>query len=159
MLDLNSTPASGGRETDFHPALRVAEAPPARDRIGEIADWVLANVPWTVPVPDWPCFHDRWPLLSRRDLAAVEAELQRRGAALDAPGADLDAMAARLTGRTTCCAAAADWLTLNPAAAITDPEFVRRFSLLSRAELILAAIENRRRIVERLSGGEPRATR
>lgn len=158
MLDFNSMAASGGRETDFHPALHVAGAPPPRDRTGEIADWVLTNVPWTVPVPDWPCFHDRWPLLSRDDLAAVEAELQRRGAQLDAPGADLGAIAAQLTGRVTCCAAAADWLTLNPGAAITDPEFVGRFSQLSRAELILAAIEHRRRIVEGLSAAEPRAT-
>lgn len=128
---------------------RVSCIDPARPpggRIEEIADWVVTNVPWTVAVPDWPGFHDRWPLLSRTELAAVEEELRRRGEMLENPGADLDAVAATLVGRSTYSAAAADWLTLNPGATITEPEFFRLFSQLSRAELILAAIEHKRRI-------------
>ncbi len=65
---------------------RVSCIDPARPpggRIEEIADWVVTNVPWTVAVPDWPGFHDRWPLLSRTELAAVEEELRRRGERLE----------------------------------------------------------------------------
>jgi hypothetical protein len=90
-------------------------------------------------------FHDRWPLLSRFELAAVEEELQRRGAALEAPNADLEMIAATLSGRQPYWTSAADWLTLNPRGRISDPEFVRQFRQLSRAELILAAIEHKRR--------------
>lgn len=114
-------------------------------RTREIADWVVANVPWTVAVPDWPDFHDRWPLLSRFELAAVEEELRRRGEALGTPDADLEKIAATLTGRQPYWTAAADWLTLNPRGKISDPEFARLFRQLSRAELILAAIERKRR--------------
>lgn len=125
----------------------VARSADARQRsqTGEIADWVVFNVPWTVAVTDWPDFHDRWPLLSRFELAAVEQELQRRGAALEAADADLEMIASTLTGRQPYWTAAADWLTLNPRGKISDPEFVRLFRQLSRAELILAAIEHKRR--------------
>lgn len=134
------------------PISAIGDARRQRDLTGEIADWVVANIPWTIAVPDWPDFHDRWPLLSRADLAAVEEELHRRGAALEKPDADLDAIAARLTGRPTYCGAAADWLALNPGRHITDPEFIRLFSRLSRAELILAAIEHKRRVLRGVRG-------
>jgi|GEM_PF-2292135 len=119
-----------------------------RDRIAEIADWVVTNIPWTVAVTDSHCFHDRWPLLTRAELAAVEDELCRRGAALDGRDADLEAIAATLSGRITYWTAAADWLTLNPGSGITHPDFFRMFQQLSRAELILAAIEHRRRVLQ-----------
>ncbi|MBE1529506.1 hypothetical protein GGC65_003962 [Sphingopyxis sp. OAS728] len=134
-------------------AAPIPAAPPMQrmnERAARIADWVMENIPWTVAVPEWPDFHDRWPLLSRADLAEVEEELCRRGAALDTPGADLDAVAETLTGRPTYYTAAADWLTLNPTTSISDPEFVRLFGRLSRAELILAAIEHKRRVLRRL---------
>lgn len=125
--------------------MKFCDARPERGRTSEIADWVVANVPWTVAVPDWPEFHDRWPLLSRFELAAVEEELRQRGEALESPGADLEKIAASLSGRASYWTAAADWLTLNPRASIADPEFVSSFCQLSRAELILAAIEHKRR--------------
>lgn len=125
----------------------IADAQRGRDRTAEIADWVVANVPWTVAVPKWQDFHDRWPLLSRAELAAIEEELCRRGEALDDKDADLDAIAATLTGRPSYWTAAADWLTLNPGAEIMSPEFFRMFSQLTRSELILAAIEHKRRIL------------
>lgn len=115
-------------------------------RIDEIVDWVVANVPWTIAVPDWPEFHDRWPLLSRAELIAVEQELGRRGALRENPDADLDAVAASLLGRETRSSAAADWLLLHPGGDITHPEFFRLFGHLSRAELVLAVIERKRRI-------------
>lgn len=119
-----------------------------RDRTGEIVDWVVANVPWSVAVPEWPGFNDRWPLLSLTDLAAVEVELLRRGEALEDIDADLDAIAATLSGRSPIWTAAADWLTSNPKADITDAEFFRLFGQISRAELILAAIEHKRRLLQ-----------
>lgn len=124
-----------------------ASTPKDSDRTGEIADWVVANIPWTVAVPDWPEFHDRWPLLSREELTAVEAELGRRCLVIESAGTDLDAISDSLTGRTTYWTAAADWLTLNPCCTVAAPEFVRLFSQLSRAELILAAVEHKRRIL------------
>lgn len=125
--------------------VKFCDAGSERSRTTEIADWVVANVPWTIAVPDWPEFHDRWPLLSRFELAAVEEELRQRGVALESPGADLEEIADSLTGRVSYWTAAADWLTLNPRASIADPEFIRSFRQLSRAELILAAIEHKRR--------------
>lgn len=117
---------------------------------GEITDWVLENIPWTVAIPEWPAFHERWPMLTEAELAKVESELCRRGTALDAPDTDLDAIAAKLKGRSTYWTAAADWLSLNPEASITDIEFFRLFGQLTRAELILAAIEHKRRILRRM---------
>jgi len=125
----------------------IREAREWRDRTGEIADWVVANVPWTIAVPEWPGFNDRWPLLSLTDLAAVEAELLRRGEALDAGDADFDAIVGTLTGRPSVWSAAADWLTSNPEADIKDAEFFRLFGEMSRAELILAAIEHKQRLL------------
>ncbi|WP_447753147.1 hypothetical protein [Sphingopyxis fribergensis] len=146
----NLQQVSNGFDGNHLAVANIADAQRGRDRIAEIADWVIANVPWTVAVPEWQEFHDRWPLLSRSDLAAVEDELCRRGEALDDKNADLDEIAASLTGRPTYWTAAADWLTLNPGADITDLEFFRMFSQLSRAELILAAIEHKRRILRGL---------
>jgi hypothetical protein len=146
----NFEQVSNSRETGIRKVASIQEARPRHDRTEEIADWVVANVPWTVAVPDWTDFHDRWPLLTRAELAAVEDELRHRAEALDAKDADLDAIAATLTGRLVYWTAAADWLTLNPGATITDAEFVRLFSQLSRAELILAAIEHKRRLLLRL---------
>lgn len=128
----------------------IREAREWRDRTGEIADWVVANVPWTIAVPEWPGFNDRWPLLSLTDLAAVEAELLRRGEALDAEDADFDAIVGTLTGRPGVWSAAADWLTSNPGADINDEEFFHLFGEISRAELILAAIEHKKRVVHGL---------
>jgi hypothetical protein len=133
---------------EIGPVSAHAPMPQVTKRAAEVADWVMENIPWTVAVPEWPGFHDRWPLLTRSELAEVERELSRRGAALDAPGADLDAIAKTLTGRPAYCSAAADWLTLNKAGSICEPEFLRLFSRLSRSELILAAIEHRRRILQ-----------
>lgn len=138
--------AQGGVET----IANIADAQRGRDRITEIADWVVANVPWTVAVPDWPGLQDRWPLLSRAELAAVEEELCRRGEALHGDVAEVGALAASLTGREAYWTAAADWLTLNPRADITHLEFYRLFNQLSRAELILAAIEHKRRLLASL---------
>ena len=143
----NLQQASGGFDSSISAVRTFADARRPRDRTSEIADWVISNVPWTVAVPDWPGFHDRWPLLSRPELAAVEEELCRRGEALNDPDADPDAVASQYTGRATYWTAAADWLTLNPRSDITSIEFVRLFSQLSRAELILAAIEHKRRIL------------
>lgn len=125
----------------------VVEKRSRRDRIADIADWVVTNVPWTVSVPDCSDFHDRWPLLTRADLAAVEEELYRRCAVIEAGGTDLDTIAETMTGRPTYCAAAADWLTLNPGKSIADHEFFRLFGQLTRAELILAAIDHKQRIL------------
>lgn len=141
---------SGGAESGFQAVADIADAQGKRDQIAEIADWVVTNVPWTVAVPDWQGFQDRWPILSRAELAAVEEELCRRGAALHGDITELDAIAATLTGREGYWTAAADWLTLNPGSDITDPEFFRLFSQLSRAELILAAIEHKRRLLASL---------
>jgi len=125
----------------------VVEKRSRRDRIADIADWVVTNVPWTIAVPDWSDFHDRWPLLTRADLAAVEEELARRCAAIEAGATDLDTIAEAMTGRPTYCAAAADWLTLNPEKGIADHEFFRLFGQLTRAELILAALDHKQRIL------------
>ena len=141
---------SSGVHGSHRAVVEISDCRRSRDRITEITDWVLANVPWTVAVPEWQAFHDRWPLLSRTELAAVEDELCRRGEALEDPNADLDAIASTMTGRQSYWIAAADWLTLNPGAHITSPEFFRMFSQLSRAELILAAIEHKRRILREL---------
>lgn len=124
----------------------LAQKRSRRDRTADIADWVVMNVPWTVAVPDCSDFHDRWPLLTRADLAAVEEELNRRCAAIEAGGTNLDTIAGAMTGRPTYCAAAADWLTLNPGKSIADHEFFRLFGQLTRAELILAAIDHKQRI-------------
>lgn len=153
MVSLDFAVARGAPRPDIS---HIDRARKLRDRTGEIADWIVANVPWSVAVNDWPCFHDRWPLLTRDELAAVEDELARRGAALDGGDADLDAIAAALTGRKTCWTAAADWLTMNPGADIAHPDFLRLFGRLSRAELILAAIEHRRRIVNGRAEAPPR---
>ena len=141
--------ASNDRTARVSAISNIADARNRRDRVGEIVDWVVGNIPWSVAVPDWHGFQDRWPLLSRVELAAVEAELRRRGDALNQPGADLDAIAATLCGRLPYWTAAADWLTLNCGEDVTHPEFVRLFGQLSRAELILAAIEHKRRLQRR----------
>lgn len=141
---------SANRDSGIASVSHIGGAPHQADRICEIADWVVENVPWTVAVPDWPCFHDRWPLLTRSELAAVEEELGRRGEALEDRNSDLAGVAATLRGRDTYWKAAADWLTLNQGADITHPEFFRLFGQLSRAELILAAIEHRQRLVQRM---------
>ena len=141
--------ASSDRTAVVSAISNIADARRRRDRVGEIADWVVSNIPWSVAVPDWHGFHDRWPLLSRADLAAVEDELRRRGDALNDPVADLGAIAARLCGRLPYWTAAADWLTLNRSEDVTHPEFVRLFGQMSRAELILAAIELKRRLQRR----------
>lgn len=116
-----------------------------RNRSVEIADWVMINIPWTIAVPDCADFHDRWALLSRGELYAVEEELQRRTSALNAPDADLDAAAAKLTGRPSDWTAAAEWLSRNPRRSTSHSEFIRLFGQLSRAEFLLAAIEHKRR--------------
>ncbi len=143
MNIVEKAPASESRV----PFADLAQKRSRRERIADIADWVVTNVPWTVAVPDCPAFHDRWPLLTRADLAAVEEELNRRSAAIEAGGTDLDMIAAAMTGRPAYCAAAADWLTLNPARGIADHEFFRLFGQLTRAELILAAIDHKQRIL------------
>ena len=116
-----------------------------RNRSVEIADWVMINIPWTIAVPDYADFHDRWALLSRGELYAVEEELQRRTSALNAPDADLDAAAAKLTGRPSDWTAAAEWLSRNPRRSTSHSEFIRLFGQLSRAEFLLAATEHKRR--------------
>lgn len=47
---------------------------------------------------------------------------------------------------TSAKSAAVDWLTVNPGAEVADTEFFRLFGRVSRAELILAAIELKRRL-------------
>lgn len=123
----------------------IAHAQKQRNRAIEIADWVMTSIPWTIAVPEFAGFHDRWALLSRSELHAVETELQRRASAVNDPQADLDAIACKLPGRLSFWTAAADWLSLNPLGSISDSEFVRLFGQLSRAELLLAAIEHKRR--------------
>lgn len=134
----------------FAAVSNIQDARKLRKRTGEIADWVVSNVPWTVAVSEWPGFHDRWPLLTRAELAAVEAELRQRGEVLNGADVDLGAIAAKLDGRMAYWTAAADWLTVTPGADISDPEFIRLFNYLSRAELILAAIEHKRRLLAKL---------
>lgn len=141
--------ASNDRTARVSAIANIADARSRRDRVSEIADWVVGNIPWSVAVPDWHGFQDRWPLLSWAELAVVEDELRRRGDALNDPAADLDAIAATLCGRLPYWTAAADWLTLNRGEGLTHPEFVRLFGQLSRAELILAAIEHKRRLQRR----------
>ncbi len=116
-----------------------------RNRPVEIADWVMINIPWTIAVLDYAEFHDRWAMLRRGELYAVEEELQRRISALNGPDADLDAAAATLTGRPSDWTAAAEWLSRNPRRSTSHSEFIRLFGQLSRAEFLLAAIEHKRR--------------
>ena len=127
------------------PLSNIATAREQRSRSGEIADWVMTNIPWTVAVPDCADFHDRWALVSRSELVAVEEELHRRARIVNAPHADLDTVAGKLAGRRGFWTAAADWFSLNPLGSISDAEFIRLFGQLSRAELLLAAIEQKRR--------------
>lgn len=144
MANLQQT--SHDRAIPVRAISNIADARSRRERVAEIADWVVENIPWSVAVPDWQDFHDRWPLLSRVELAAVEEELSRRGETLNDPAADLDAIAATLRGRPPYWTAAADWLTLNRGDDVKHPQFVQLFGQLSRAELILAAIEHKRRL-------------
>ena len=123
----------------------VAYAREHRNRSVEIADWVMVNIPWTIAVPDYADFHDRWALLSRGELYGVEEELQRRISALNSPDADLDAAAAQLTGRLSYWLAAAEWLSRNPRRSTSHSEFIRLYGPLSRGEFLLAAIEHNRR--------------
>lgn len=146
MANLDSSPQARTEGGNRFSAPRPVQG--ANECAERIADWVMENVPWTVAAEEWPGFHERWPLLTRAEVAEVERELCRRGAALDAPDADLEAIAKKLTGRSACYKAAADWLTLNPAASISEPQFFRQFGRLSRSELILAAIEHRRRVLQ-----------
>lgn len=134
------------------PLSNVTDVREQRNRSGEIADWVMTNISWTIAVPDCADFHDRWALLSRTQLVAVEEELQRRARAVNAPDADLDAIAAKLAGRPSFWTAAADWFSLNPLGSISDAEFIRLFGQLSRAELLLAAIEHKRRALVGCNG-------
>lgn len=135
-------PSSGECSTAFSSVRNACEH---RNRSVEIADWVMINIPWTIAVPDYAYFHDRWALLSCGELYAVEEELQRRTSALNAPDADLDAAEAKLTGRPSYWMAAADWLSRHPRRSTSHAEFIRLFGQLSRAELLLAAIEHKRR--------------
>jgi len=144
MANLHS--ASDSRRRSVMRIAYIRDACEASGRTGEIVDWVISNVPWTVDVQEWPAFHDRWPLLTRADIAEVEEELRRRSETLSDPNADLDAVAASLTGREARWTAAADWLMLNRGADIFHATFFGLFSQLSRAELILAAIEHKRRL-------------
>lgn len=129
----------------FKASSHIADAREHCNRSGEIADWVMINIPWTIAVPDYADFHDRWALLSRSELYAVEEELQRRTSALNAPDADLDAAAAKLTGRSSHWTAAAEWLSRNPRRSTSHSEFILLFGQMSRAELLLSAIEHKRR--------------
>lgn len=97
MTNLQQT--SNDRAIPVRAISNIADARSRRERVAEMADWVVENISWPVAVPDWPDFHDRWPLLSRAELAAVEEELSRRGETLNDPAADLDAIAATLRGR------------------------------------------------------------
>lgn len=81
----------------------------------------------------------------RSELYAVEKELHRRISAVNAPGADLNEGAAKLTGRPSYWTAAADWLSRHPRRSTSHSEFIRLFGQMSRAELLLAAIEHKRR--------------
>lgn len=135
-------PSSGECSTAFSSVRNACEH---RNRSVEIADWVMINIPWTIAVPDYADFHDRWALLSRGELYAVEEELQRRTSALNAPDADLDAAAAKLTGRSSHWTAAAEWLSRNPRRSTSHSEFILLFGQMSRAEFLLAAIEHKRR--------------
>lgn len=147
-------PSSGECATAFSSVRNACEH---RNRSVEIADWVMINIPWTIAVPDYADFHDRWALLSRSELYAVEEELHRRISALNGPDADLDAAAAKLTGRPSYWTAAADWLSRNQRRSTSHSEFIRLFGQLSRAEFLLAAIEHKRR--GRLTcNGTPAAT-
>ena len=135
-------PSSGECATAFSSVRNACEH---RNRPVEIADWVMINIPWTIAAPDYADFHDRWALLSRSELYAVEEELQRRTSALNAPDADLDAAAAKLTGRSSHWTAAAEWLSRNPRRSTSHSEFILLFGQMSRAELLLSAIEHKRR--------------
>lgn len=128
----------------------IEHAKEQRDRVREVADWVVEHVPWAIAVPDWPEFADHWSVLTSSELAAVEAELQRRAEMICAKAADLDGIAAGLIGRQERWSAAANWLLQRyPDADIRDPEFVAGFSDLTRAELMLAAIDHKRRLLRR----------
>lgn len=141
----------------------ISEARHRRDWIAEVADWIAANVPWTLEASQWAAFEARWPGLTEADLEEIDAELQRRGEAICSSG-DFGAVAATLPGRRECWAAAAAWLQCRfPEADIHHPEFFERFGHLTRAELLLAAIEHRRLICAKEDellhrAPEPRAT-
>lgn len=116
-----------------------------RDRISAIADWIITHIPWTVEVMDWPGLGRRWPALTSADLESVEVELKRRADGICADGIALESVAARLKGRRARWSAAADWFFRGyPDADMNDPEFTALFGDLTRAEVILAAIEYRR---------------
>lgn len=157
LLDAMRVPAISARsprapeESGIMAVTDIREAQQRRDRIIQVADWVVANIPWTIAVSDWPGFPDRCSGLTALELADVETELHHRSEALSACDADLEAIAGTLTGRNDIWTEAANWLTAHPGASITDLEFRRLFGHLSRAELILAAIEHR----QRLSRGVP----
>ena len=136
--------------SDIASVTDISEAKQRRARICEVADWVVEKVPWTIAVSDWPGFSEQWPALTAADLADIEHELHRRGEALCANDPDLDAITGTLAGHPERWTAAADWLSRHVGRDMTDADFCRLFGKLSRGELILAAIEHRRRL---LSGG------
>lgn len=125
----------------------ISEAKQRRARICEVADWVVEKVPWTISVSDWPGFTEQWPALTASELADIELELHSRGAALCANDPELDAIAESLIGHPERWTSAADWLSHHVGRDMTDADFCRLFGKLSRGELILAAIEHRRRLL------------
>lgn len=162
MAAVNFTAAPGGLQArllrsagraskgnDIVTVSDISEAKQRRARICEVADWVVDKVPWTIAIADWPGFSEQWPALTAAELADVERELHSRGEALCADDTDLASIAARLNGHPSRWTAAADWLSHHIGRDMTDAEFCRLFGKLSRGELILAAIEHRRRLSSR----------
>ncbi len=122
---------------------RISQARERRDHIAAVADWIMANVPWTIDASEWPAFRAHWPGVDHGELAAVERELERRGEAI-CSASHPAAVAAGHGGRSNGSSAAAAWLLERfPRADIFDPKFLARFAHLTREELLWAAIEHR----------------
>lgn len=111
------------------------------ERTQLVADWVMSNVPFTVTWWDYRPFRARWPLITKAELNAVYAELDRRAERIEhlLDGPELETIATMLVGRADYWQPAADWLLENfPPRGHTDPEFQRKFGEITRSELLLA---------------------
>lgn len=125
----------------------IAEARRRRERIAEVAHWALTVVPFTTDIRVHPDFQAKASDLTASEVAAVGNELARRVSEMYEPGVNLTALAASLPGRYDRYSRAASWIILHPGFSDLGqtPDFMRQFSDLTMAELMLATIEAIRR--------------
>lgn len=133
--------------TDISEARRRRED--RRAAIVAAADWVLHHVPLTQACLDDPELQRRWPDFDAGEWAEVGREIDRR-MVIQLPNpcsaADLDAAVADLSGRYELWSRASNWLIRYwPARDIDHPEFERHFGEMTRAEVLLAAVDTARR--------------